>query len=170
MATPFLGEIKLVAFTFAPRGYAFCSGQLLAIAQNDALFALIGTTYGGDGQTTFALPDLRSRVPVHQGTLAGGQTYSIGQQGGVENVTLVATQLPPHVHGGPQAAANGTPTATAANALPASGGPALYAGPSAPAASLALTAAGSSQPHDNMPPFLALNYVIALEGVFPSRN
>ena len=170
MATPFLGEIKLVAFTFAPRGYAFCSGQLLAIAQNDALFALLGTTYGGDGQTTFALPDLRSRVPVHQGTLAGGQTYSIGQQGGVESVTLVATQLPPHTHGGPQAAANGTPTATAANALPASGGPALYAASSAPAASLALTAAGSSQPHDNMPPFLALNYVIALEGVFPSRN
>ena len=170
MSEPFLGEIRITAFNFPPRGWAYCNGQVLPIAQNQALFALLGTTYGGNGQTTFALPDLRSRVPVHQGTLAGGQTYVIGQQGGVENVALVATQLPQHTHGGPQAAANGTPTATAAGALPASGGPALYAGASAPAASLALTAAGSSQPHDNMPPFLFLYYVIALEGVFPSRN
>jgi len=174
----FLGEIRLFAGNFPPQGWAFCNGALLAIAQNDALFALLGTTYGGDGQSTFALPDLRGRVPLHQGTLAGNN-YVIGQQAGVESVTLTTGQIPAHSH-----------TASASTALPpATGagisltGPGAYvpaapakpkfyapAGSSAVAMSpQAIQPTGGSQAHNNMAPFLAVSFIIALEGIFPSQ-
>jgi microcystin-dependent protein len=174
----FLGEIRLFAGNFPPVGWAFCDGALLSIAQNDALFALLGTTYGGDGQSTFALPDLRGRVPLHQGTLAGN-SYVIGQQAGVESVTLTTSQIPAHNH-----------SASASTALPpATGtgislsGPSAYvpAAPSkprfyAPAGSSpvamapqAIQPSGGNQPHNNMAPFLAVSFIIALEGIFPSQ-
>ncbi|MGE5170200.1 MAG: phage tail protein [Rudaea sp.] len=168
MSQPFIGEIKLVGFSFAPVGYAACAGQLMAIAQNTALFSLLGTTYGGDGVTTFALPDLRGRAALHMGTLTGGGTYSLGESGGAEQVTLTGAQLPSHTHA-MLAQAGGTSASAASGAVPASGGPDLYAtssGTSMPPTG----ATGGNQPHDNMAPFLAMNFVIALVGIFPARN
>lgn len=168
MATPFLGEISIFAGNFAPRGYAFCNGQLLAISQNDALFALIGTIYGGDGQSTFALPNLQGRVPVGQGQGAGLSNYVIGEQSGTETVTLIASQMPAHVHTVACNSELGTSTeplnsfwAASANLQPYTDQP--------PNAAMFPTY-GGNQPHENMPPFLVLNFIIALEGVFPSRN
>jgi len=171
MSNPYVGEIRLFAGTFAPLGWELCQGQLLSIAQNDVLFALIGTTYGGDGQNTFALPDMRGRVPVHQGTGPGLSTRVIGQQGGSERVTLTAGQLPAHSH--PLSAT----TATASSAAGPSGGVlatssvALYGtgAPASPLAAAAITAAGGNQPHENMAPYLGLNYIISLFGIFPSQ-
>lgn len=167
MAEPFVGEVRLFAGNFAPQGWAFCDGQLLSIAENDVLFALVGTLYGGDGQSTFALPDLRGRVPVHQ---ASG--YTIGQQGGSETVTLVASQMPLHTHAmkastlaasaahGPAEVLGSSPTMN----LYGTGTPNMAMDPNA------ITPAGGNQPHDNMPPFVAMNYIIALFGIFPSQN
>jgi microcystin-dependent protein len=156
---------------FAPRGYAFCNGQLLDISQNDALFALIDTTYGGDGQTTFALPDMRGRAPVHQGTLAGGGSYVMGQAAGTETVTLLTSQLPPHTHtpaansgDGGQPSPQGNVWGLAPDTRYNTNAPAAPMNP----ASIGLS--GGSQPHDNMPPFLCVSFVIALEGIFPPRN
>jgi microcystin-dependent protein len=168
MAEPFLGEIKLVPYTFAPRGFAFCAGQLLAISQNAALFSLLGTTYGGNGTVNFALPDLRGRAAIHFGTLAGGSTYTQGEVGGSETVTLTTSQLPVHAHNAVVAAVGGTSAADAGGRVPASGGPDLYASTSG--AVLSTTAAGSGLPHENMAPYLVLNFVIALTGIFPARN
>lgn len=156
---------------FAILGHAFCNGQLLAISQNNALFALIGTTYGGDGQTTFALPDLRSRIPNHQGTLAGGGTYVIGQNGGTETVTLTSNQMPIHTHTAMGNAGDGGQASPTNNfwGLSASN---VYS-TNAPAAGMnaaAIGITGGSQPHDNMLPFLCINFIIALEGIFPSQN
>ena len=172
---PWLGEIALVPYNFAPRGWAFCDGQILPIAQNTALFALLGTTYGGNGQTTFALPDLRGRVPMHTG---GGQgpglsAYSLGEQGGVENVVLIQGQMPVHNHLENVSSANGTSDnpSNAILARNASGVPQYGTGaPNAAMAAGAIANAGGGQPHENRPPFLGLNYIIALEGIFPSRN
>jgi microcystin-dependent protein len=166
MSNPYVGEIRLFAGNFAPQGWAFCSGQLLAISQNDVLFQLIGTTYGGDGQQTFALPDLRGRVPVHQGS-----GFVIGQMAGSETITLTQNQIPGHTH---------VPRAnTAAASVTAPGGAVLAAtsvnsyGPG-PAtvdmAAQAIAPAGGSQPHENMAPTLALSYIISLFGIFPSQN
>lgn len=170
MATPFIGEIRPFGFTFAPQGWAVCAGQLLAIVQNEALFSLIGTTYGGDGQQTFALPDLRGRVPVHPGS-----NVFIGQTGGVENVTLAATQLPAHSHpvmASADLAATDTPAAGVMGAKPRFGvdvyAPAANLTPLSPSAVDTLGA--NSQPHDNMQPGLVLNFCIALEGIYPSRS
>jgi microcystin-dependent protein len=175
----FLGEIRLFAGNFPPRGWAFCDGALIAIAQNDALFALLGTTYGGDGQSTFALPDLRGRVPVHQGS-QGGNNYVIGQRAGVESVTLTTSQLPAHNHSAGASTAPPPPTGTGINLT----GPGAYV-PAAPAkpklyapagsstvamAPQAIQATGGNQPHDNMTPFLAVSFIIALEGIFPTQN
>jgi microcystin-dependent protein len=168
MSAPFLGEIKLVPYNFAPSGFAFCAGQLMAIAQNDALFSLIGTTYGGDGVSTFALPDLRGRAALHAGTLASGTTYIQGEVAGVEAVTLSTAQLPAHTHGPLLAQAGGTSAAAPGGGAPASGGPDLYATTSG--ATLATQSTGGSQPHDNMAPYLTLNFVIALQGIFPSQG
>jgi len=183
---PYLANITIFAGNFAPRGWMFCQGQLLAIAEYDALFALIGTTYGGDGQNTFALPDLRSRVAVHAGQGTGLSPYVLGQAGGVENTTLLSSNLPVHNHtvltmtisnGVPATNANGTANNPGPNAYPAQvSGSNNYANspagnPMGISVSQTTTAiAGSSQPVSTIAPYLAMNYIIAVEGIFPSRN
>lgn len=181
MAEPFLSEIRICSFNFAPKGWAMCNGQLLPINQNQALFALLGTTYGGNGQTTFALPDLRARVPIHF-----GNGHTLGERGGAEAHTLSQAEMPQHIH---------LQRAQTQNVLPdpvpqdpsgkvyASASVALQGGNQAAvrryrrqASSLvamhpqAVSNVGGSQPHNNMQPYLALNYVIALQGIFPSQN
>jgi microcystin-dependent protein len=167
MADPYIGEIRLFAGNFEPAGWAFCNGQLLAIAQNDALFALIGTTYGGDGQTTFALPDLRGRVPVHI-----GPAFVQGQSGGVEQVTLTVSQLPSHGHTVLGTTSPATDPAPAGHVLAESPFTQLYqsSAPSVGMAADAVQSIGGSQPHLNMQPYLALNFIISLFGIFPSQN
>ena len=167
MAEPFLGQIMLFAGNFAPAGWAFCNGQLLSIQQNTALFSILGTTYGGNGQTTFALPDLRGRAPIHFGQGPGLSSYSLGQIAGVETVTLNVTQLPAHQHAQPASNAE-QDTNRPNNAVPARGG--VYAASGDGSALDPSTAVGGNQPHENRPPYLAMNYVIALQGIFPSRN
>jgi microcystin-dependent protein len=171
VSEPFVGEIRMFGFNFAPQGWALCDGQLLPISQNAALFSLLGTTYGGDGTTTFALPDMRSRVPVGQGQGEGLSPYVEGQAGGTETVTLAATQMPAHTH---SVNASSSP---AASDKPA--GRVLARSPShiytpEPDTSTVMNAkmlgdAGSSEPHANIQPYLGLNFCIALEGVFPAR-
>ncbi len=165
MPTPFLGQISIFSFNFAPRGWAQCNGQLLAIAQNQALFSILGTTYGGNGTTTFALPDLRGRTPVYVGNGIG-----LGQAGGEENHTVTVAEMPAHTHpaaGGPSAtlvapSGNLPGSATSAN---------FYAGSANTSMNpQAVTNMGGSQPHPNMSPYLVLNVCIALQGIFPSRN
>lgn len=168
MSNPFIGEIKLFGGNFAPRDFANCDGQLMAIAQNTALFALIGTTYGGDGQSTFALPDLRGRIPVHQ-----SNANPIGSVGGTETVALLTTQIPPHAHD-LRAGAGGTKTTSPANAWFGSGGPQQYASnrvsPLTGVLQQGLAPSSGGLPHDNMMPYATLTFVIALFGLFPSRN
>lgn len=167
MSTPFLGQIQIFSFSFAPRGWATCDGQLLPIAQNQALFSLLGTTYGGNGTTNFALPDLRGRVPIHWGNGFNGNT-TLGERAGVEAVTLLVGQLPPHNHfaiASNQAPSVGSPQG---NDWAASG-PATYAAVANSAMS-PLANTGGTQPHSNMQPSLVLNICIALQGIFPSRN
>lgn len=173
MSTPFIGEIRMFAGNFAPVGWAFCNGQLLAIAENDALFALIGTTYGGDGQTTFALPDLRGRLPLHMGQGPGLSNRILGEIAGTESVTLITNQIPVHDHsfiGTSSNASSGSPSGTLV-AYPASID--LYRPGSTPGANLAPNAIGSqggSQPHDNLQPFLCVSFIISLFGIFPTQN
>lgn len=170
MANPFLGSITLFGGNFAPRGYMFCQGQLLAISQNSALFALIGTIYGGDGQVTFGLPDLRGRAANHQFQGPGLSNYVIGQQIGVESVILLSSQMPAHSHtvSASTASDSGGP-AGAFWAQPSSGLP-YGTSPNVGMNPAALAIAGGNQPHENMMPFLTLNFIIAVEGIFPSRN
>jgi microcystin-dependent protein len=168
MSSPYIGEIRLVGFNFAPQGWAKCDGQLLDISQNDVLFQLIGTTFGGDGQQTFALPDLRGRVPIHSGTGPGLSNYQIGQSGGTETVTLTTQQLPGHTHAG--AGAVGAADTNLSTGMPASGGPDLYANAQGAGTSIAGTNTGGNQPHENMGPFVTINFVISLFGIFPSQN
>lgn len=172
MSSPFMGQITLYAFDFAPRGWAYCNGGLLPIQQNAALFSLLGTTYGGNGTTNFALPNLQGRVPVHSGSSQGPglSFYPLGMQTGSENVTLLATQIPAHTH--PVVASGNAPTQGGlSNALWATGATSPYASPAnAAMAAGALTAVGGSQPHPNIAPSLVLNCCIALQGIFPSRN
>jgi len=172
MSSPFVGEIRLVGFNFAPAGWAFCDGTLLPISENETLFNLIGTTYGGDGQTTFALPDLRGRVPVHVGQGPGLQSYQIGESFGVESVTLNVNQIPAHTHGFAPGASSGEQTTNRPdNAYPSAGGyysTAPTTGVTMPAPTVAN--AGGSQPHDNIQPVLGINFIISLFGVFPSQN
>jgi microcystin-dependent protein len=182
MTNPFLGEIRIFAGNFAPRGWAFCAGQILPIDQNDALYALIGTTYGGDGQVTFGLPDMRGRVLIGQGTGPGLSSYVVGQMAGTETVTLSTNQMPQHNHS--LVAYNLDATTATPGPGVALGKPGLshtsqqelfYLNTSGSPASPVLAAdtimpAGGNQPHDNQAPSLVLNYIIALEGVFPSRN
>jgi microcystin-dependent protein len=165
MSNPYIGEIRMFAGTFAPVGWAFCSGQVIAISQNEALFALIGTTYGGDGVNTFNLPDLRSRVPIHQ---ASG--FVVGQIAGQEEVTLTTNQIPSHTHSARSDASPGAFTSPAGNVWAASSAYADGSSNPTQMATGALGNAGGGQPHDNMVPFLAVNFIIALFGIFPSRN
>ena len=170
MSLPYVGEIRLFAGNFPPNGWAFCDGQLLSIAENEVLFALIGTTYGGDGQITYALPDMRGRVPVHQGT--GQSSYVIGQSGGVENVTLTAAQMPAHSHGLRASTQAAKAANDASNAYGASTSANYYGAgtPTMPMDAGTLANAGSGLSHNNMAPYTALNYIISLFGVFPSQN
>ena len=167
MSNPYIAEIRMFAGNFAPAGWAFCQGQVLSIAQYTALFNLIGTTYGGDGQTTFALPDLRGRLPVHR-----GNGFTIGQMAGEENVTLTANQLPLHTHAALADANAGTQTSPAGNLWAASNNHPYSAAAAINTlmASAALGVAGGNQPHDNMHPFLAVNFIISLFGIFPSQT
>jgi microcystin-dependent protein len=175
MQDPWIGEIAVVAFNFAPQGWAMCNGQLPPIAQNTALFSLLGTTYGGDGQTTFALPDLRSRVPLHFGQGTGLSPYTLGQTLGIESVALQTPQIPAHTHTyAPQASTAGGAAASPAGALWASSatGDTIYKSGASNTSMAAQTLGqtGGGQPHENRQPTLALNFVIALWGIFPSRT
>jgi microcystin-dependent protein len=169
MGTPYVGEIRMFAGNFAPAGWMLCQGQTLPISENDVLFQLIGTTYGGDGQETFNLPDLQSRVPVHMGN-GGGGSYIIGQPAGVESVTLTTSQIPAHSHpplcnsgaGGQAGPQGGVWAQLATNPPYASVAPANNMAPSA------IGSSGGSQPHDNMVPFLVINFIISLFGIFPT--
>jgi len=170
---PFLGQIVLFSFNYAPRGWAQCNGQLLSIAANNALFSLLGTYYGGDGITTFALPDLRGRVAINQGDGPGLSRYMIGERSGQENVTLISSQLPSHNHTGNLHASSGAVNQEEANGhLLAES--AIYTDAAAnqimSAASITTGATGGNLPHNNMQPFLTMNYCIALEGIYPSRG
>jgi microcystin-dependent protein len=172
-ADSFVGEIMMFAGNFAPQGWAFCDGQLLPIAQYQALFSLLGTYYGGNGQTTFALPDLRGRLPMHTGSGPGPglSPRSLGETGGAETVTLISTQMPAHTHSLQVDSANGT-TASPGGALLArdpAGTPAYGVNATAALSAQAIATAGGSQPHQNMPPFLAINYCISLQGIYPTR-
>jgi microcystin-dependent protein len=165
MSEPFLSEIKIVSFNFPPKGWAFCNGQFLPINQNQALFSLLGTTYGGNGQTTFALPDLRGRVPIHKG---GG--FTLGEAGGEQAHTLTLSEMPQHLH---VASANNTgPNAsTPQNDFWCAPGAEIYANaPDNVMRPGTVGNVGGSQPHENMSPYLVLNFIIALQGIFPSQN
>jgi microcystin-dependent protein len=174
MSDPFLGEIRLFGGNFAPRGWSFCDGSLLAISQNDALFALLGTTYGGDGQSTFGLPDLRGRLPIHMGTQPGGPTYTLGESAGSESVTLTQAQMPAHSHAllASQSPAEGADPR--GNVLAGSDSSNFY-GPANADKAAAMNPGfvgqtGGSQPHDNLQPFLCVSFIIALEGIFPQQS
>ncbi len=166
MSSPFIGEIRMFAGNFAPAGWAFCNGALIPISENDALFNLIGTTYGGDGQSTFALPNLQSAVPVHV-----GPGFALGQSGGAESVTLTTSQIPAHSHvplcnsspGNQQGPGNGFWAQPTSGTMYSSAAPSLTLDPAA------VGSTGGSQPHDNMIPFLVINFIISLFGVFPSQ-
>ena len=172
MSEPFVGEIRMFAGNFAPRGWALCDGQWLAISQNDALFSLLGTIYGGDGQATFALPDLRGRLPIHAGTGPGLSPRQLGSKGGTENVTLVANQLPAHTHAMMGSADRADARNPRRRILGTSAEP-FYAAPSAAPVSLhqsSIAASGGGQPHPNLMPYVCVNFIIALFGIYPSRN
>jgi microcystin-dependent protein len=171
MGTPFIGELRLFAGNFAPVNWAFCDGRLLPISENTALFTLIGTTYGGDGTETFALPNLASRIPFHAGT-AHGQTLVLGQQAGEETVTLTTNTMPAHTHVASGLASSAT-TTDLRNNLWASWADDPYLSGSLPNEAMdpaAVGVAGGSQPHDNMPPVLVISYIICLAGIFPSPD
>ncbi len=172
MSDPYIGECRLVAFNFAPNGWLTCSGQTIAISSNEALFQLIGTTYGGDGQQNFQMPDLQGRSPLHQGNF-GGTPFIIGQRGGTENVTLTTQELPSHNHPLNASNVNGNSNFPQNNALAAAATQVYVTSPTPlramnPAA--AITPAGGSIPHNNLQPFLTMTWVISLYGVFPTQN
>lgn len=171
MSEPFIAEIRIFTGNFAPRGWMFCHGQLLSIQQYTALFSLVGTTYGGNGTSTFGLPDLRGRTPIGVGTGGGLTQRVLGERSGVESVTLNSTQIPQHTH--TLNASSGAPTTnTPSGSLLPTGSSRIYAqgSPSTQLAPSSIGLAGGSQAHENMQPFLALNYIIATQGIFPSRN
>lgn len=170
MAQPYVGEIRMFGGNFAPVGWAFCAGQMMPISENETLFALIGTTFGGDGQETFQLPDLRGRVPIHQGTNQG-TTFQLGEMAGVETVTLQTAQIPTHTHvlqvravQGDQVSPNNTLPANSFNVTPY-----VNEQPNNPMAA-AVQPFGGSQPHENMQPYLAITFIISLFGIFPSQT
>jgi microcystin-dependent protein len=165
MADPFVGEIRIFAGNFAPAGWMFCDGQLLSISENDTLFQLIGTTYGGDGQSTFALPDLRGRLPIHM-----GNGFILAETGGAEEVTLTAQQIPGHTHALTASTAPGTQNAPANNVIAASPSVTVFVGdtPDSNLAPSAISPIGGSQPHTNFQPYLCVDFIISLFGRFPS--
>ena len=172
MADPFVAEIRIFPFNFAPKGWAFCNGQLLPISQNTALFSLLGTTYGGDGKSTFGLPDMQGNAPMHPGQGGGLSLHDLGEMSGSETVSLLQSEMPSHSHALNASQGDGTER-TPANQLLATGiGISQYQMPGPTAAALswnAVAPAGGNQPHNNMQPYLTLNFCIALQGVFPPR-
>jgi microcystin-dependent protein len=174
MSNPFVGEIRIFAGNFAPTGWAFCNGQLMPISQNTALFSLLGTTYGGDGKSTFALPNLQGRAPMHPGQGAGLTERFLGEEGGSSTVNLLTSEIPAHTHAVSGRDVSGglpSPTSNVWGPLPGRTPPNTYsnAAPDTAMAPLALGLAGGSQPHDNMSPFLTLTFIVALQGIFPQR-
>jgi len=174
MADPFVAEIRIFPFNFAPKGWAFCDGQLLPLSQNTALFSLLGTTYGGDGKSNFALPDMQGNAPMHPGQGPGLSLHDLGETGGSETVTLLESEIPAHSHSlGAVAGFNATnndPTGGVPGKGDAGLNPYTPSGPSVTMAVTAIAPAGGDQPHNNMMPYLTLNFCIALQGVFPPRT
>jgi len=173
MADPFLAEVRIFAGSFAPAGWAFCNGQILPIAQNTALFSLIGTTYGGNGVSTFALPDLRGRAPIQQGQGPGLSPHDLGEMGGVESVPLLATEMPVHAHTVSASPGNGVSDAPAGRYLGRAPAAIPQYGAVPGDTTLAATAVGTvggGAGHNNMQPYIAVNYIIALQGIFPPRS
>jgi microcystin-dependent protein len=168
---PYTGEIRMFAGSFAPAGWAFCDGQLMPISENDALFILIGTTYGGDGEETFALPNLQSRVPIHMGTSLG-TTFQLGEAAGVESVTLTTNQIPSHTHPFLASTNTGVSSNAQGNTLSSSPSILMYIEGQAPDTNLAaaIGPVGGSQPHDNFQPFTVISFIISLYGQFPTQN
>ncbi len=172
MSEPFVGEIRMFAGNFAPRGWAFCDGQLLAVSQNDALFSLLGTIYGGDGRTTFGLPDVRGRLPLHAGTGPGLSPRRLGAKGGSEKETLTVNQLPSHSHDFKALKQNAQTPNASGNLLAQTPTVDLY-NTDPPLTSLnnsSINSVGGSRSHTNLMPYLCINYIIALFGIYPSRN
>jgi len=172
MSEPFIGEIRMFAGNFAPRGWSFCDGQLLAISQNNALFALLGTIYGGDGRTTYGLPDMRGRIPLHQGAGPGLSNRPLGSKAGAENVTLTTNLLASHTHDFNANTAAATGSAPQGKVTAESSAPKMYAAQdqNQDLAATAIANTGGSQPHNNLMPTLCVIFIIALVGIFPSRN
>jgi microcystin-dependent protein len=174
MADPFVAEIRIFPFNFAPRGWAWCDGQLLPLSQNTALFSLLGTTYGGNGKSNFALPDLQGRAPMHPGQGPGLSLHDLGETGGSETVSLLESEIPAHSHGFLASTAPGNNRNPAGNVLARGTGGNTYLAPAgAPLVSMsdqALAPAGGDQPHNNLQPFLTFYFCIALQGVFPPRT
>jgi microcystin-dependent protein len=181
MSEPYLGEIRVTSFNFAPRGWALCNGQLLAIQQNTALFSLLGTFYGGNGISTFALPNLQGRIPIHAGQGNGLSPYVLGENGGTETVTLTYNQMPQHNHLVSASSNFGTSDAPSGNLLGAtnSGSPHdpikgqldfVTTAPNTTMEAATISQTGSNLPHANLQPYLVVNFIIALQGIFPSRN
>jgi microcystin-dependent protein len=181
MSNPFVAEIRIFPFNFAPKGWAFCDGQILPISQNTALFSLLGTTYGGDGKSNFALPDLQGNAPMHPGQGPGLSLHDLGETGGSDTVTLLESEIPAHNHVLQANSANATTNAPGGNNFaagqwvqqPNTGNVNIYSASGTPATQLsanALTLAGGGQPHNNMQPYLTLNFCIALQGVYPPRT
>lgn len=172
MSNPYVGEIRMFGGNFAPAGWMFCDGQLLPISENETLFQLIGTTYGGDGQETFALPDLRGRIPIHQGTASSGNTFTLAESAGVESETLTTAQIPIHTH--PFLAFNSIANSPnpGNNLLGLSSQVNMFFGdpPTINMNAGAITPVGGSQPHDNMMPYLCISFIISLFGIFPNQN
>lgn len=171
MSEPFVGEIRMFAGNFAPRSWAFCDGQLLAVSQNDALFSLFGTIYGGDGRTTFGLPDMRGRIPIHAGAGPGLSNRRLGSKAGNESVTLSANEVGAHTHSFTAANAPAGDSSPAGNTLAATTGSNIYgSGTSSTMSGSTMTATGTSQPHTNLMPALCVNFIVALFGIYPSRS
>jgi microcystin-dependent protein len=171
MAQPFIGEIRMFAGTFAPLGWLLCNGQLLPISENPAMFELIGTTYGGDGQNTFAVPNLQSRIPISMGSGPGLSPRVIGETAGEESVTLLQQQLPAHSHALQASANPGTATAPAGNVWAEwDDSPYATTAPGTTMDPASLSTVGGSQPHENRAPFLAVNFIIAVNGIFPTQS
>ncbi|NND33137.1 MAG: phage tail protein [Saprospiraceae bacterium] len=171
MSEPFLAEVRMVGFNFAPRGWAFCDGQILPISQNQSLYSLLGTTYGGDGRTSFALPDLRGRTPIHEGS-SNGSNHSLGQKSGEETHTLNAAEMPQHTHQLKGTSDAGSVPSPSGNHFADTAPGEFYHPPGnlVSAASTTVTNVGGGQAHNNMQPYLVVNFCIALQGLFPSRN
>lgn len=169
MAQPYVGEVRMFAGNFAPAGWAFCDGQLLPISENETLFNLIGTTFGGDGESTFAVPDLRGRIPIHNGTANYGTSFVLGESAGVETVTLTTAQIPAHTHPLLASTDIGTQSSPKNNLLSQSAAKLYRAGnPSQWLHPQSVSPVGGSQPHENFQPYLCVNFIISLFGIFPS--